>query len=205
MSNPGVLTLTQKLISGNKAFRVEDNLGESIHFHYNDIRIDLTIRELLDIADVCDYTIYDMIPVKGFNLDEYQEDFLNSCSDKLIDLIAVERASVKANQLYYIKRNRFGIPIKRPVIQYSCDSLADYTDDRFLPVVYNNDDILQYGIEQVSRALSIDSNSTVSVIRLQFEGGKHSESKHPIIDYFFKWNKERFKKTMKKFAKKIFK
>ncbi len=58
MSNPAVITLSKnifsfkekivkKLFSKNKrpTIKVEDNIGESIHIHYDQIRIDLTIRE----------------------------------------------------------------------------------------------------------------------------------------------------------------
>lgn len=72
MSNPGVLTLTSKQISHRRHFRVEDNLGESIHFHYNDIRIDLTIKELLQISRECDRAIYDLIPEKSFRIEDYE-------------------------------------------------------------------------------------------------------------------------------------
>jgi hypothetical protein len=47
MSNPGVLMLSETLING-KSFRIEDNIGEAIHIHFGDIRLDMTIREFFD-------------------------------------------------------------------------------------------------------------------------------------------------------------
>ena len=97
MSNPGVITLTEKEISASKSFRVEDNLGESIHFHYNDIRIDLTIKELLYIASVCDETIYELVSAENFNLDNFDGDFLNKYSQCLMDLenVTEDQVAVK--------------------------------------------------------------------------------------------------------------
>lgn len=82
MSNPGVLTLSNKEISPTKSFRVEDNLGEAVHFHYNDIRVDMSISELLYLADVNNEAVYDLLGLDKFNMDDYDPDFLNSVSER---------------------------------------------------------------------------------------------------------------------------
>lgn len=51
MSNPGVVKLAS-LTRGDKfsRFDIEDNIGESIHIHLDNLRLDLSILEFLDIA-----------------------------------------------------------------------------------------------------------------------------------------------------------
>lgn len=54
MSNPAVICLAE--VSGTKAnqksIRIEDNLGESIHIHIDDHRLDLTIEEFAILSDI---------------------------------------------------------------------------------------------------------------------------------------------------------
>lgn len=49
MSNPGVVTLASFASNHSKPLRIriEDNIGESIHIHFNDIRFSLSIDEFL--------------------------------------------------------------------------------------------------------------------------------------------------------------
>lgn len=52
MSNPGVVTLASYSSPYPERFsiRIEDNIGESIHIHINDLRISLTINEFLELT-----------------------------------------------------------------------------------------------------------------------------------------------------------
>lgn len=41
MSNPGVLSLASlEAVGADYRFEIEDNIGEAIHIHYKDIRLD---------------------------------------------------------------------------------------------------------------------------------------------------------------------
>ena len=53
MSNPGVINLFSffKRSGIIKRFQIEDNIGESIHIHVNNFRIDLTIKEFYRLVD----------------------------------------------------------------------------------------------------------------------------------------------------------
>ncbi len=50
MSNPAVCYLIKTQVGG-VYFAIEDNLGEAIHFHYGNVRIDMTVREFLQFSD----------------------------------------------------------------------------------------------------------------------------------------------------------
>lgn len=49
MSNPGVVTLT-KTSACWQELKIEDNLGEAIHIHFGQFRIDLTVKEFEELA-----------------------------------------------------------------------------------------------------------------------------------------------------------
>ena len=202
MSNPGVLTLAEKKISETKRFKVEDNLGESVHIHYNDIRIDLTIKELLSVAGVCEHTIYELIQADGFNLDDYSGEFLNACSEKLIDLIEVEKTEVQANQLFIIQQNKLGIPMKKQINSIKCSKKRS-VDEQYMPVLFNDDNVVQFGEEVLRELLQNDVDAMANVIRMKFRDDKFSASNNPTLDYFFKWNMPRIKIALKNIAKKV--
>jgi len=50
MSNPGVIKLAYKKTK-NHIVWLDDNIGESIHFHLDNLRIDFTIDEFIEFAD----------------------------------------------------------------------------------------------------------------------------------------------------------
>lgn len=54
MSNPGILVLFSepKGVGNIKFLQIEDNIGESIHIHINDFRIDLTIDEFNEFSEI---------------------------------------------------------------------------------------------------------------------------------------------------------
>ena len=60
MSNPGVIILDsckksifQKILNRNsfRYFQIEDNIGESIHLHFDDFRIELSISDFFEVCD----------------------------------------------------------------------------------------------------------------------------------------------------------
>lgn len=71
MSNPGVIELfgfNFKNNLGSHNFRVEDNIGESIHFHLDNIRLDFTVKEFRKIADDLLDAINAIVNIKGFDV-----------------------------------------------------------------------------------------------------------------------------------------
>jgi len=62
MSNPGVITLAAvRAPSKNMSrFCVEDNIGEAIHVHWNNLRFDFSVREFLEFADQLENVSHDL-------------------------------------------------------------------------------------------------------------------------------------------------
>ena len=52
MSNPAVLSLASLEAVGDVGYRfeIEDNIGEAVHIHYKEIRLDLTVQEFYEIS-----------------------------------------------------------------------------------------------------------------------------------------------------------
>lgn len=210
MSNPGVLTLTQKNISANKKFRVEDNLGESIHFHYNDIRIDLTIKELLYMSDLCDEVIYELVNAKDFFLDVFDGEFLNKYSQYLIDLESVKGDTALAGDLYYRSKNLLHLPVRRKMTVKRAEKLlksqgSTDVSKKYKIVLFNDNPTIMYGEKQAAEQLLMNGGQPIPVLRMYYEGGKYSEPKMPWIPFLFKWDKKRLIHTAKSIAMKLLK
>lgn len=211
MSNPGVLTLTSKSISADKVFRVEDNLGESLHFHYNDIRIDLTIKELLYLSDICDDVIYELANAENFHLNDFDGDFLNRYSQCLIDLISVTDDYVDASELYYQAQNLLHLPVRRRINPFRAKKLVAKEKDvtsgnchnRYAVVLFNDGNTVMYGEKEAAEHLLQNPGQPLKVMRMNFDKKKYSVYKMPWIPFLFKWNKRRFINTAKGLAMKI--
>lgn len=98
MSNPGVRIIIDKQIAG-KSFRIEDNIGEAIHIHWGEFRIDLTIREFYKLAE--DMLLLADKMLKSFGLDVYALDpvYLNEQGHDLGMLERVEIDDVALEEL----------------------------------------------------------------------------------------------------------
>lgn len=59
-TNPGVIILTKEQLRGtfmHHRLDIEDNIGEGIHIHYKNFRLDLTIKDFLKLAEACDESL----------------------------------------------------------------------------------------------------------------------------------------------------
>lgn len=76
MSNPAVIKLQSGHINKSKVW-LDDNFGESIHVHIDDIRVDLTVNEFRQLyEDVC-IALTSLINVDNLNIREIDPVFLS--------------------------------------------------------------------------------------------------------------------------------
>ena len=68
MSNPAVIYLAECKTKSGGSFRIEDNIGEAIHLHYENFRIDLTSDQFLSLGALINNAISEIIDVKDFDL-----------------------------------------------------------------------------------------------------------------------------------------
>lgn len=100
MSNPGVVTLFNSKSSKIKRFTVEDNLGESIHIHLDNIRVDFTINEFIEFSDAISDSLKKINILHDFNVSDFDINFLNEITTliphiKSIDIVRRKLSSFK--------------------------------------------------------------------------------------------------------------
>ena len=99
MSNPAVTELCRAKI-GRVNFWMDDNIGESIHIHIDEIRVDLTNAEFARMfSDIC-LAINELIDVEEFDCRKLNADFLlDTLWHKLRDLRAVKSDTVPLKEM----------------------------------------------------------------------------------------------------------
>ena len=110
MSNPGVINLFSKYkwFGVIKRFQVEDNIGESIHIHINNLRIDLTIKEFYKLVDSmresCNKLNEPLELLKDYNIDPL---FLTLLAPYLKDLKSTSVKKIKLKELKFLVRKKY--------------------------------------------------------------------------------------------------
>ena len=69
MSNPTVFELNKQEIRNN-IICIEDNIGESVHFHIGMVRFDLTVEEFLNVTNTLSDVLGNLINIENFVLKE---------------------------------------------------------------------------------------------------------------------------------------
>ncbi|WP_027206061.1 hypothetical protein [Butyrivibrio fibrisolvens] len=101
MSNPGVILLAslEQMVDFPYRFDIEDNIGEAIHIHYKDIRLDLTIKEFEAFAEEVAKLFTKMIDNDSFDLSYFDENNLVMLAPLLIDLDHIEKAEINLDDI----------------------------------------------------------------------------------------------------------
>ena len=107
MSNPGVIVLAEVKKPGPfRRFVVEDNIGESIHLHVDNLRIDFTVNEFLEFSKIIEASLDNLELVPGHRLAAFDESFLCSIGELLPKLQSVSVEKVPLSSLKCIVRGR---------------------------------------------------------------------------------------------------
>ena len=96
MSNPGVISLASDSKFGLK---IEDNVGEAIHIHYKNIRLDLTTAEFEKLSSAMSGVIDGIVDVEGFSCSEINPKNLVKISPYLMNLTKVTTDEVYPDKL----------------------------------------------------------------------------------------------------------
>lgn len=129
MSNPAVIILdsVNKRKGKFKRFQIEDNIGESIHLHIDNMRIDFTINEFLEFSQMLKDSLYELDFLNGYSIDDFDEQFLKECSYLLPNLIEIKIEDIQLSQLKCIVHSNYRgdfnlcnlVPVKNtPAYQY---------------------------------------------------------------------------------------
>ena len=110
MSNPAVLMLTDLKTKSGGRFKVEDNIGEAIHIHYDCFRLDLTISEFLEFCDLIEHSLKTYFEDSTFDINNFDPLFLSQISSFLVDLENVVFEDIYLKELIVSSEGLFKIP-----------------------------------------------------------------------------------------------
>jgi hypothetical protein len=102
MSNPAVVELKNGAMSIG-GYRLEDNIGESIHLHIGDWRFDMTVAELEELSKKSEGILDSFLNIEGFSCRDVDPLFLSQISAFLPDLVEVRKEKIKLSQLQVYK------------------------------------------------------------------------------------------------------
>lgn len=75
MSNPSVFELLNETINGNNV-TIEDNIGEAIHVHFGNLRLDLTVQEFFNIAEQLKEVLREIVILPNDDIANYDYNFV---------------------------------------------------------------------------------------------------------------------------------
>lgn len=157
MSNPAVIVLSSGKI-GRYNVAIEDNVGEAIHLHIDDIRIDFSYKEFKKLVTGAKRVIAEITSVEGFNCDDYDPVFLSSISKYLISLDKVERTKIMLEDIM-VNQPKFFRHINPQPLQSSKNFKALHGDYKQINEYNSFDHIGQTGLERLEDIKeSIDKN-----------------------------------------------
>ncbi|MGM0641874.1 MAG: hypothetical protein ACQESN_10670 [Thermotogota bacterium] len=89
MSNPGVITLFNAIDNKSKfnRFVIEDNIGESIHIHIDNFRIELSIQEFLTLSATIKEALNNIDILPKYQIDDFDLHFFYNRIALYFDLI----------------------------------------------------------------------------------------------------------------------
>lgn len=157
MSNPAVITLASLNGRNNtfKRFQIEDNIGESIHLHVDNIRIDLSVNEFLDFSDKVRKSLSELNLFHGYDINCFDSRFLHECGNLLYGLSKISIEDVSLSDLRFIVREK----VYNDLVLYRVVSVDKTPAFRYLNgdkkdfVVYNQ--FNYFGINNKDRLLNL--------------------------------------------------
>jgi len=156
MSNPGVIVLSSLTVpllkkmtnilqrKKNIRFQIEDNIGECIHIHFDDLRLDLTIEEFYSFSSSIESVFFNYLdefnpiikkipPSFLANMSKHVQyiESINIVNKKLSEMQVVEYTNLKLG-LYKIKSLKNALAVS--YLQGDNDLFDSYVQNGFSPV-----------------------------------------------------------------------
>ncbi len=197
MSNPAVIKLQSSKINKNRIW-IDDNFGESIHIHIDDIRVDLSVQEFEKLYEDLCCTLNKLIEVEGLDFRKIDPIYLEVMLwDKLTKLKMVRIDYVNLDDMYApfgqtmvkLSESR-GVKALRGVFKeeekrrsnhlgqtetermaISLESIKEngYPYDNQYIVMYGDDNIIRDGQHRASCLYYLYGNIEVPVMRMYFD------------------------------------
>lgn len=164
MSNPGVIKLAEDKINGQR-FVIEDNIGETMHIHYGNIRLDLTIDEFYGLSKMAGVALKELKDIPELSIENMDIELLEYISGTIKDLVKVEHCVENLEKLFVVLPEENFLPME---FEKACEKygMKEKTDGEV--VLFNHDD---YIISGFGKAIHHKNNGTKEI---------------PVTRYFFK-------------------
>ena len=196
MSNPAVIKLIRREINGHKVW-LDDNIGESVHIHIDNFRIDLSIDEFHRLCSDIRSTVNELVDVPDFDCSKIDPVFMEfTLWRKLMKLRSIEIINVQLKDLFvYVNKkyerlpDSFGVKVLSGKIRSSRDRPSNHigqTDqqrfedmlksiqengypyrDSYIYIYENN--VIYDGIHRASALYNLYGNIEIPVMCLYFD------------------------------------
>jgi hypothetical protein len=154
MSNPGVIVLDQTELSGREIngsrLQIEDNIGEAIHIHLGDLRLDFTINDFLILADGLKQALNNLLSSTNINLDLLDPLFIREIEDHIPYLQRYKIENRYLDDMYCLEYSAAKIS------GFKTCKIIDTTEFKMLAANYENINNRKYQKYEIS-ALFTDS------------------------------------------------
>lgn len=166
MSNPTVFELNKSTIRDN-IFFIEDNIGESIHFHIGLVRFDLSMAEFSDISSTLINILNEQVAIEGFDLKEQDEYFLERIAASIPYITTVEEDVTDIGKLKYRYETAEGKIVETavmntPVYQYYSGNNS-IIDEYVFPrdIWQSKEDMLEQAKQKRTTTIYVDRDNVI--------------------------------------------
>ncbi len=166
MSNPAVFRLNKVNIRNN-VISIEDNIGESIHFHLGLVRFDLSIEEFNQVTQTFISVLNEQLNIHNFNLHEQDEYFLERIAPYIPYIVSVEDDVVKIEEIKCLYEKEIDHIVEElitnsPLYKYYLgekEAISDYEIKR--DIWQSKEDALENVINNRNKVIYLDENNRV--------------------------------------------
>ncbi len=164
MSNPGVITLAT---DEKYEIKIEDNIGEAIHIHYQNIRLDLTTAEFEKLTSCMNDVINELVPVAGFNSYNINPKNLVEISAFLHKLQKVQTDEMYLDDLLVNDISNKYVPLKK-IKANKGERTKEFLQDEQI-ILFGDKNFVICGQEKCKNLYNTQGNTKIQVIRLFFD------------------------------------
>ncbi len=166
MSNPAVFRLNKLSIRDN-VISIEDNIGESIHFHLGLVRFDLSVNEFDKITQTLLSVLDEQVKIANFNLHEQNEYFLERIAPYIPYIESVEDTIIPVQDIKCYYEKEFGNVVSAnlthsPIYHYysgEVNAVSEYDIKR--DIWKSKEDLLEYVKNHRNTNIYIDKNNYI--------------------------------------------
>ena len=163
MSNPGVISLAS---NPKLELKIEDNIGEAIHIHYRNIRLDLTIAEFEKLSTCMENVIDGIVSVNNLSCSDINTKELVKISTFLTDITKATTDEVYLKNLLIETKGGKYVSLEKHINSASKENNAAEKEQIIL---FENKNFVICGQEYCKKLYSSLGDIKIPVTRIFFD------------------------------------